>query len=108
MHGSSSRANLPPCYFKSDMNTFQCKLNIQVAGKSFCLIFDAPIVHMSCYCSWKERNKWNVTSFLKFVNSHVCRLKMTRNEGDLKLQFFNQESQGTTSYIEFQVVEWLQ
>ena len=33
---------------------------------------------------------------------------MTRIEGDLKLQFFNQESQGTMSYIEFQVVEWLQ
>ena len=29
--------------------TIKCRLNVQVAGKSFCLIFYVPIVHMSCY-----------------------------------------------------------
>ena len=35
-------------------------MNVQAAGKSFRLIFDAPIIfHMSCYCGCKEKNDWN-------------------------------------------------
>ena len=71
--GSTSCINLPPCFFKSDMNTFQCKLNVQVAGKSFSLIFDALVVYMSRYCRFQEKNNWSssnpvqdqVTPFLK-------------------------------------------
>ena len=33
----------------------------------------------------------------EIVTSHVCRLKKTRNEGDQKSHFFNQESEGTVS-----------
>ena len=90
IHGSTSCGNLPMCYFKSDiMNTFQCILNVQVAGKSFCLTFDAPIVQMSCYyCCSKERIGTTWMSFESSIgpshpiseivtSHHVCRLKKT-------------------------------
>ena len=37
--------------------------------------------------------------------SHIYRLKKTRNEGDQKLCFFNQESEGTVLYI--LSIKWL-
>ena len=49
------------------------------------------IVHLSCYCSCKEKNSWNElsnigTSDLISENAtyHVYRIKKTRNKRDLK------------------------
>ena len=68
------------------------------------------IIHMSCYL-WlgKERKKWNELQIQYRIKSphfwycdfsHVClRFKKTRNKGDLKLCFLNQESDdGTMGY----------
>ena len=44
----------------------------------------------------------------EIVTSHVYRLKKTRNKGDWKPRgIFNQESEDTVIYSEWQVVEWL-
>ena len=115
IHGSTSCGNLPLCYFKSDiMNTFQCILNVQVAGKSFCLTFDAPIVQMSSYyCCSKERIGTTWMSFESSIgpshpiseivtSHHVCRLKRLE-QGEKKLCSFNQESEGRTQCHRFWV-----
>ena len=41
----------------------------------------------------------------EITSSHVCNLKKTRNKGDQKSHFFNQESEGTVLYI--LSVKWL-
>ena len=75
----------PLCCFKSDMNSSLCKLNVQIAGKSFCLIFDALIV--SYYISpitavKKENSEMSFKSSIgpsrpifEITVSYVCRLK---------------------------------
>ena len=41
----------------------------------------------------------------EIATSHVYKLKKTRNKGDLKSCFFNQESEVTVSYI--LIAKWL-
>ena len=114
IQSSTSCVNLHPYYFKSDMNTSQCKLNVQVAGISFWLIFDAPIVYMSSYCRWKELGTTGmsfestvqdqVTPFLK-LRLLLMFAGLKRLEMRVIKVFFNQESEGTVSYI--LSVKWL-
>ena len=73
----------PLCCLKSDMNSSLCKLNVQIAGKLFCLIFDALIVLLSTITAVKK-SKGEVIfkssigpsrPVFEITISHFCRLK---------------------------------
>ena len=90
---STSCVHLPlcylTCYFKSDIyKYFLVQIECLGCWKIILSVFDAPIVHMSCYCLCKERNNWNELHIqyrtnhpiFEIATSHVCRLKKTRNQ----------------------------
>ena len=91
------------------MNSSLCRLNVQIARKSLCLIFDNLIV--SYYISPivavnKEKSKISFKSCIKpscpiseITTSHVCRLEDYKQEWSEIKYFSNQESEGAMSYI---------
>ena len=110
--------NLPLCYFKSDMNTFQCKSNVQVVGKSFCHIF--MLQQFICLCPAIAAIKQRTTemSFVSSIGprhpiseiatSHIYWLKKTRNKGDQKLRVFLIKRVRTQCYqLHILSVKWL-
>ena len=86
-------------------------VQIECSGcwKLICLIFDASLVHLSCYCSRKAENNWNelFIPISEIATSHIYKLKKTRNKGDRNLVFFfnQEESEDTMLYI--LSVKWL-
>ena len=84
VEAESMGINLPPCYY------FLVQIECSGCWKIICLIFDAPIVHLSCYWSGKAKNNWNelCIPISEIATSHIYRLKKTRNKGDRKLCVF--------------------
>ena len=73
------------CCLKSDMNSSLCKLNVQIVGKWFCLIFYASVSFMFYICYFvavkKEKNEMSFkcsigpSQPISEITTHVCRLK---------------------------------
>ena len=103
VEAESMGVNLPPCYY------FLVQIECSGCWKMICLIFDASLVHLSCYCSRKAENNWNelFIPISEIATSHIYKLKKTRNKGDRNLVFFfnQEESEDTMLYI--LSVKWL-
>ena len=67
--------NLSESYFKWGLNTPLCKLNVQIAVKSFSLICTpiiAAIKKGKIKWTWNSLGIWQSHTIFEIANSHVC------------------------------------